>query len=355
MKPCYINGVGIISPQPTSEPEDFLSHPQEYRGTTLNCVTPDFKQYISPVQLRRLSRLLRIGLSAAIICTREAKDETPGGIVTATGYGLLDDTASFLTEMLEREEQQLLPTHFMQSTYNSLGGLVAVHLHCTGYNNTYVSKGFAFETALLDAAMQLEENPSPSFLVGSYDEAGATQLAVNREAGHYKTESISNLELFETKTAGALQGEGAAFFSLSSAVTPQTWCRVQDIRMLYKPEEAELGAAWNDFLAAHALTYDDIDVVIEGASGDVRDDALLNRLCEDFFHETPQLRFKHLCGEYCTASAFALWMAAAVVKKQTVPEAARKNTIPVAGPIKNVLIANQYRNRHYTLMLLQSL
>src|ERR1700690_4209221 len=96
-KTYWINGVGILSPQFTFDNSDFLSSTQEYEDNILKCVAPDFKNYIPPVQLRRLSRLLRMGLSAAIICMRDAKNETPDGIITATGYGLLEDTARFLT------------------------------------------------------------------------------------------------------------------------------------------------------------------------------------------------------------------------------------------------------------------
>ena len=53
----------------------------------------------------------------------------------------------------------------MQGTYNALAGLVALSVKCTGYNNTYVSKGFAFENALHDAILRLKENKSSTFLV----------------------------------------------------------------------------------------------------------------------------------------------------------------------------------------------
>src|SRR3981189_3983671 len=97
-KTYYINGVGLISPQFTFEQDGFLSQPREYGGNVLRCVTPDFKTYINPVQLRRLSRLLRIGLSAALICLRDAKNENPDAIITANGYVFFDDTAQFMVE-----------------------------------------------------------------------------------------------------------------------------------------------------------------------------------------------------------------------------------------------------------------
>ena len=62
---CYINGIGIISPQKTFVNDEFLPEIKSYDNNILTCITPDFKAYINPVQLRRLSRMLRIGMTAA--------------------------------------------------------------------------------------------------------------------------------------------------------------------------------------------------------------------------------------------------------------------------------------------------
>jgi len=352
-KAYYINGIGLISPQLTYDHAGFLSQPQAYVGNALHSVTPDFKTYINPVQLRRLGRLLRMGLSAAIICMRDAKNENPDGIITSTGYGFLEDTAKFLVELLTQQEKQLTPTYFMQSTYNALGGLVALYVKCSGYNTTHVGKGFAFETALTDAMMQLQENDSQHFLVGSYDETDPVLFAINSKAGHYKLEPVNSLRLFESKTTGTLQGEGAAFFFLSANANEQTYCRIRDIRMMYKPGD-ELTAALHDFLRTNAMSEEDIDVVISGASGDVAHDRDINDICDLIFNQVVQLRFKHLCGEYCTASSFAVWMGASILRIQEIPPVTRANGVSVPQPIKTVLVINQYMARNYTFILLSA-
>ena len=184
----YINGIGIISPQKTFDNQRFLTEISQYDHNVLTCVVPDFKNYINPIQLRRLSRMLRIGLSAATICLRDARVESPDGIITATGYGFLEETEKFLRELFERQEKQLTPTYFMQGTYNALAGLVALSTKCMGYNNTYVSKGFAFENAIQDALIQVNANSSGNYLVGTYDEAASVQYNVNLREQHYKAE-----------------------------------------------------------------------------------------------------------------------------------------------------------------------
>ncbi len=350
----YINGVGIVSPQKTFDNREFLPEISSYNTNTLRCVVPDFKQYIAPNQIRRLSRMLRIGLSAAMICVQDSGNRSPEGIITATGYGLLNETEKFLAEMLQQDEKHLTPTFFMQSTYNALAGLVGLSLKCTGYNNTFVSKGFSFEMAVHDAMMQLNESPIQTLLLGAYDEVDEVQYKVNSRVGHFKASQINNLELFQHATPGSLQGEGAAFFSLSGNPNGQTWCVLRGIKMIFMPGSEEiLLHALHDFLGIYQIAAPDIDVFISGVSGDVVNDRFLAGLAEKEFHEIPQVRFKHLCGEYCTASSFGLWLGASILKKQQIPSAVKFNESEKDLPVRTVLLVNQYMGRNYSFILLQ--
>jgi 3-oxoacyl-[acyl-carrier-protein] synthase II len=352
--PYYINGIGIISPQKTFDNDHFLSEVSAYDHNVLTCITPDFKVYINPAQLRRLSRMLRIGMTTAIICLRDAKVQIPDGIITATGYGFLEETEKFLRELLERQEKQLTPTYFMQGTYNALAGLVALSIKCTGYNNTYVSRGFAFENALQDAMMQLAENKGSNFLVGTYDEAAGVLYTTSLREHYYKTEHVNNLHLFESTTTGSIQGEGSAFFNVSGISSNSTWCTLMDLQIVYTPEnEAELSAALTTFLNANALSIHEIDVWINGVSGDPACDGLLVNLEKSIFQHTPQVRFKHLCGEYCTAISFATWLGASILKKQFIPEIIKVPSTKYSKKLETILIVNQYLNRNYSFLLLR--
>ena len=349
----YINGAGIISPQVTFE-ESFLPSVQEYTDNILLCITPDFKEYINPIQLRRLSRMLRIGLSAATISLRDAGINVPDGIITATGYGFLNEAAKFLHEILEQQEKHLTPTHFMQSTYNALAGLVALSVKCMGYNNTYVSKGFSFENALHDSMIQLQDHYAATFLVGGYDEASDVQYKANLRAGHYKPEKVSNLKLFESSTTGTLQGEGAAFFVLSNKPSSSTRCELVDVETIYRPRtSSELAQAVMDFLQKNQLAPEAVNLWIDGSSGDTRNDALINSVGQSLLTDAARVRFKHLCGEYCTASAFALWLGATILRNQTVPECVKVGNDANGKPLKTILILNHYMGRNYSLILLR--
>lgn len=351
----YINGIGIISPQKTFEHDQFLQEISTYENNVLTCITPSFKSYISPGQLRRLSRMHRIGLTTATICLHDANVQVPDGIITASGYGFLEETEKFLTEMLERNEKQLTPTYFIQGTYNALAGLIALSTKCLGYNNTYVSKGFAFENALHDVMLQLSENSTSNFLVGSSDEAAKVLYAIGMRAQYYKVENISNLKLFDSHTTGTIQGEGSAFFMVSGAPSATTWCAIKDLQMVYTPQhEGEFNLALTSFLEVNKIKLSEIDVWVSGASGNIEHDHLLNHLENTVLRQTPQIRFKHLCGEYCTAVSFGLWIGASILKKQSIPEILKVSTPEFSlEKIETVLIVNQYLNRNYSFLLLK--
>ncbi len=352
-KNYYINGVGLLSPQKTYNNKEFLPELIAYDTNVLNCVTPDFKEYINPIQLRRLSRMLRIGLTAATICTRDSGIANPGGIITATGYGFLNDTAKFVSEMLDQGEKHLTPTFFMQGTYNALSGLVALTLKCNGYNNTYVNKGFSFETSLHDAMMQLNESEHKTFLVGAYDEADEVQYKVNSRVEHYKKNHINSLQLFEYEDKGSLQGEGAAFFSLDTDQGENSWCILKAVKMVFKPGTTEIfEEELTDFLSKNDTSYNDISVFINGVSGDVDNDKLLFTLATKKFRQIPEIRFKHLCGEYCTASSFGLWMGASILKKQEIPSGVQFNNASAPSFINTALLVNQYMGKNYSFILL---
>jgi 3-oxoacyl-[acyl-carrier-protein] synthase II len=348
----FINGVGIISPQKTFDPQVFLTDISEYDTNVLRCVTPEFKAYINPIQMRRLSRMLRIGLSAATICLRDSRVPVPDGIITATGYGFLDETYKFLKEILEQSEKQLTPTYFMQSTVNALAGLVALTIKCMGYNNAYASKGFAFENALLDAMMQLNDNASANILVGSYDEAAEVQYKASIRSGHFKVEHLNSLSLFTAGTKGTIQGEGAAFFMLSGNASPSTWCTLLDMQMVYRPDADELSSGLTDFLNSNNMSPSDIDVVINGASGDVDHDTATGTLIKTHLSKSLEARFKHLCGEYTTSTSFAVWLAASILQRQEVPGPVRFNQVELSRKLHTVLIINQYMAKSFTFILM---
>jgi 3-oxoacyl-(acyl-carrier-protein) synthase len=301
-----------------------------------------------------MSRIIKMGVATASACLQEAGENNPGAIITGTAYGCLEDTAIFLTETIERNEEMPPPTAFIQSTHNTVGAQIALVLKCHNYNNTFVHRGFSFESALLDGLLLLKEKEAENILVGSVDELTDSSYAILNRFDLYKRNPVSNLELYTYLSKGTLAGEGAAFFLLTSEYTPQTYAQLNGITTFYKPKNiTEISEQILSFLTAHSINMQDIDLVVTGKNGDVREDKIYEQLQQSVFNNNHLIHYKNLSGEYPTSTSFALWMAATIIKSGTVPVVTGYHG-PKKDKIKNILIYNHYQHTHHCLLLVSA-
>src|SRR5882724_1279182 len=208
----YIRSTANISPQKTFGESQSPDVAVEYRGNRLTCIEPDYSKLFDPKLIRRMSRIIKMGAAAATTCLQKAGVAMPDAIITGTAYGCLEDTSIFLTRMIENKEEMLTPTAFIQSTHNTVGAQIALILKCHHYNNTFVHRGFSFESALLDAMMLLNENHYTNVLAGAVDEITDNSHAILTRFGLYKQKPVSNFNLVQSNSKGTMAGEGAAFF-----------------------------------------------------------------------------------------------------------------------------------------------
>ena len=129
------------------------------------------KDYISPKEARRMGRLLKAATLSSMKALRAAGVEKPDAIITATAYGMLENSEKFLADMTENGEQTLSPTLFIQSTHNTIGSQIAIRLGCHGYNITYTQGSKSLDWALLDARRLISTGKAKTVLVGCHDEA----------------------------------------------------------------------------------------------------------------------------------------------------------------------------------------
>jgi 3-oxoacyl-(acyl-carrier-protein) synthase len=348
----FIRSSSCISPQKTFGTNDFLTDIVEYTDTQLKAIEPDYKEFIDPKQIRRMGHIIKMGVAAAKDCLNKANVKIPGAIITGTAFGCLEDTITFLTRIVEQNEELLPPTAFIQSTHNTVAAQIALMLKCHGYNNTFVHKGISFESALFDAIMLLREQDANNILVGGTEEMVDTSFKVLTRLGLFKRWPVSNLSLLSTESKGTMGGEGAVFFLLTDKASPENLAELTAIKTLYNTNNIE--AAINRFLTENSLSIDDIDLVITGKNGDLKNDAIYKQLGVSLFKNTGMANYKHLCGEYATSSSFALWLAASVIKKGIIPEIVTERESKKTAP-KKVLIYNHYLQKYHSLMLLSSI
>ena len=303
----YINGASCLSAQPTFPTpsfEDFLpAQPDE----VLYAQEPSYKDYIAPNASRRMAKGVKMSITTATEALRQANITTPEAIIVGTGMGCVQDSEKFLKAMLNKHEQHLTPTAFIQSTHNTVAGQLALHWQCHSYNTTYVNGAISFESALLDATMQLEQQLIANALVGGVDEHAPFFL---------QTQQL---------VKSNLMGEGAAFFALSAIPAEHTCAELVDISLRNEVTPDELSSWITDFLQHHALSISDIDIIFTG------DPTPLPWQC-------PILSYKNLCGEYFTASAFGLWYACHYLKEDKA---------------RRILLINSYNNKDFSLVLIE--
>ena len=350
----YIRSSACISPQKTFGNSNLLTEAVEYTKIRLRAIDPDYTAFIDPKLIRRMSHIIKMGVAAAQECLNRGNIEMPGAIITGTAYGCLEDTASFLTRIIELHEELLPPTAFIQSTHNTVAAQIALMLKCHQYNNTFVHKGISFESALLDAIMLLKENEADNILVGGTDEITDASFTILSRLGLYKRWPVSNLSLFTTSSKGTIGGEGAVFFLLTDKPSADNLAELSGVKAFYKPNDAaEIEQKIISFLAMHALQIDDIDLVITGKNGDLKNDEIYRQLSLSLFNNTALANYKHLCGEYPTSAAFALWLASNLIKKEEVPLVVIERSVKNANP-KKALIYNHYLNKYHSLMLVSA-
>ena len=347
----FIQAAAGISPQPSFGA--LLTEPVVYAGNRLSCIEPDYGQLIDPKMIRRMSRIIKMGVAAAMDCLKACATEMPGAIITGTAYGCLADTEVFLSKMVENKEELLTPTAFIQSTHNTVGAQIALLLKCHNYNNTFVHRGFSFESALLDAITLLQEQHAPTVLVGGIDELTDTSFALLSRFGLYKKDISSGKNLYDGTAKGTIAGEGTAFFLLAAKHSGNDYAQLNGLYTFYKPRDVqEIEINIQSFLSAHAIGMDDVDLVITGQNGDVHEDAIYEQLAQTTFKGKSSARFKHLCGESPTATSFALWLAAHIIKAGIIPSCtsvSSNNKRP-----RRILIYNHYQNTHHALYLLSA-
>ncbi len=353
MRKVYINGTGCISAQQTFDTVFLEAAVVNETDNVLPVVAPPYKDYISPAMIRRMAKGVKNGIVASALAMKEAGVENPDAIITGTGMGCIEDSDKFLKALIDNNEEFLTPTSFIQSTHNTVGSQIALGMQCKAYNFTYVNAAVSFESAVLDAKMQLETGEASTILIGGIDEMSDYTAQLFQLSGFIKKETDAPFSVLHSKTSGAVYSEGATFFVLESKKSATTYAEITDVDMVNQLSVDEAESKLLDFLKANNLTVSDLDAVILGHNGDVHFDAYYQNLSEKLFTNTPQLYYKHLSGEYNTASAFGLWVGSKIIKTQQIPEVLKVNTLEKPS-YKTILLYNQYKGLDHSFTLISA-
>jgi len=346
----YIQSAEHISAQQPLG-DAWFDSPIMHEKVYVRAIEPNYKEYLDPIQARRMGKILKRAIVTARTATKNSGITMPDAIISGTGLGCVESTEIFLGTMVESGEELLQPTHFMQSTHNAIGSLIGIDMKCHGYNSTYTQKNVSFENALLDAFLQLSEGKIKSALVGGYDEMTPKYQLMLSRIGYWRADD-ENITLKRGEETFA--SETSVSFMLSSEKQKNSICRINDVEILYKPNIEELQSALNEMLKKHNFSIDDVDAVMIGASGNKANDEIYDHNAKILFEGKPLAIYKHIFGESYTASGLGMYAAATCLKEQRIPKHLLLNGNEDINHAKTILFYNQDEGKTHALTLLTS-
>ena len=345
----YIKEMSCISPQETYQENFFADGVEVFTEKQYWAKEPKYKGMIPLNLLRRMSKSVRMGVGTGMPLIEKYNDID--GIIIGSANGSIKKSISFLNQIVEYDEGTLTPTDFVQSTSNSIAGTLALLGKITGYNNTHVNNGIAFESAILDALLLFEERGAKRLLLGGVEEISQANYNVDVLRGMFKNEDVDSSNLLFSNTKGTVSGEGASMFIVDAEKSVDSYAKIVDVDQVCFPDKEEVIEKTKAFLERNNLSVNDIDALFLGYNGDNRTDFYYDFLQKQLFPDKSLYVFKNLVADFYTVSSFAMWLAASLFNGQKLPdETILKST---NKKINRVLIYNHYEGTQHGFILME--
>lgn len=320
----YIKSATHISLQePMSE--KWMTDPVMPEGAYQRSMDPNFRDWLPPLESRRMGKLMRRALVTALKTIQDSGITQPDAIITGTGLGCIENTELFLDQLSRDGEEMLKPTYFMQSTHNTVSSLIAIKTKCHGYNSTYSHKSISFDSALMDAFVQLRLGDINSALVTGNDEMTPSYFKILQRTGYLG------------QPGEVPAGEASVAVMLSSDAC-DSLCEIENVSLGYGktrlPDESK-----------------NVDAVLVGTNGVSDNDSVYADMLAQL-GDVPQLRYKHLFGECYTASALGLYAAAHLLRAGQAPAYMRMDSTDAPLQVRRMLLVNHSDWQSYSSILL---
>jgi hypothetical protein len=252
---CYIKKVSTVSPIGDLGENLNLN---TFAANNFNAVEPDYKEVIANANLRRrMNRMLKMGTYAAMKCLADTDVDM---MLTATSLGSISDTEKMLDTIYSSGETLGNPTAFIQSTFNTLAGNIAQLKSTHIPNVTFVNRGETVANALGYARVKLSCDADNILYVSSDEKTELSETVLKK----------FNL------SANGMYGEGSTAMILSSEKTGAL------AEIVFSKCGIDVMSALKDL----GMPMEDVEI----------------------------LDYKRWCGEYATALAFGVALAARMLE-----------------------------------------
>jgi 3-oxoacyl-(acyl-carrier-protein) synthase len=332
----YINTIKQISAQMPLL-DDWFGAPIAYSEAHIRSIEPDYKPFFAPNVSRRLGKILKRALLVSKEAMKASDVSAPDAIITGTGLGCIENSEIFLDKLVREGESLLTPTHFTQSTHNTISSLVAIDAKCHSYNTTYAHKGISFESALMDAFLQMTSGKIKTALVGAHDEMTPLWFSFLQKSGYLGNENQT------------FAGETAVAMMLDTIKSENSLCSIEAVEKIYTQNLSSDDVA--------PFQNGEIDYILVGTNGVEANDRIYLENCAKLFPNIPLLQYKNVFGESYTAPALGVYAAALCLQKNSIPDFLlldkNNKTLSPAVPSK-ILCYNHFENKNHTFILLSN-
>ena len=284
MKVYIKTATQISMQQPLSE--EWMTSPVEYTEPYVRSLDPNFRDWLNPLESRRMGKIMKRALVTAQKVMRDSGIQQPDAVITGTGLGCIENTELFLDQLCREGEEMLKPTYFMQSTHNTISSLISIHDHLHGYNTTYSHKSVSFDSAFLDAYTQLKLGDIKTALVTGNDEMTPTYFCILQRAGYVG------------QPGQVAAGETSVAMMLTTDPT-DALCEVEDMRM-------SINGIHHPSVSA--------DLLVVGTNGVPQNDRLYHEVAQQL-PEVGTFEYKRLFGECYTVSGLGIYAAAHLISQ----------------------------------------
>ncbi|MEP7232219.1 MAG: beta-ketoacyl synthase chain length factor [Ginsengibacter sp.] len=317
----YITASSTISHQPTFRNKGFSLELSELKPVS-ELITPDYGPFITPMDRRRMSQVLKMSIACSMDCLEQAGLSQPDAIIVGTSMGCCIHTKNFLDKILSANDGPLSPTSFIVSTHNTIAGQISLLLKNHGYNMTHTQNSLSFEQGLVDGMLCINSGYH-NVLVGGSDEEEDSLYNIKERLGN------NNIHL----TCGA------SFFILSDEKGKHDSITLADVGSFGLINDSIF--IIKKFLDSNNLLIEEIDLVLYANSEQKKTEEIKLLFGPDKIFD-----YQKIAGTWFTNSAFALDYGIDILSH-------RKH--PVFGEgIRKVLVCNNLIPENLGLILLDN-
>jgi hypothetical protein len=282
-----------------------------------------------------MDRHTRFALHTTYAALENAGASSADGVILGVGQTTSETVDEMLRKMVTHQEGLTNPTVFMNSLLSTAAGQIALQLACGGYTNTHSQRGFSVEGALMDASLQLNQQPELSFVVGGLDVTHDSYHGLFTAYGHLSTSNKTNVQ--------RKIGEGAAVFVVTGQPTDRSIACIRNVYTAYLPKTSEGAIATDPGQALFAADPPSVDLILSGRPTGNEAQHTYDRLLDSYSDKVPIVNYKPDTGEFPTASAHGLHIA--------IQQLINGENQGADNQIDRILVINNYGEHYYSAFL----